>query len=214
MLVVRMDPFCETEVTQSGVFVVIQEHILRLDVSVDNAARLKVIHCFCQLPKDAPLQSFIFKKRVFFEEVIEGLPFAKLHLNVQNFDSWNLRLRLGIVRVLRRHVEVTPVRVRQFGRRCNRKDFVVVIERVLREKQFVAVVATRLIRSVLNLTTASILLSVLTQKSTFLFIFYQLLICIFPLRPLGFRWTLAPKKVSVSHCSHSPSTTLPISTFC
>ena len=77
----------EAEVTETSILFRIQENVLRLDISMNNIALVQIVNRFEDLSEDLPLNLFIFDTRVLLQIFFQGFTFAKLHLDVENFDA-------------------------------------------------------------------------------------------------------------------------------
>lgn len=79
-----VDPFSQTEVTQSSIFVIVQKDILRLNISVYNFVLVQVANCLEYLSVNFPLESLVHFKGVLFQKLFKSLTITELHLNVQD----------------------------------------------------------------------------------------------------------------------------------
>ena len=85
-----MDSFGEAEVSQSRIFVVIQEDIVGFDVPMDDVSRVQVVHSLQDLPEDLPFELLTvagIRCIRLLEEVLEGFTVTVLHLDVENLDA-------------------------------------------------------------------------------------------------------------------------------
>ena len=118
-----MDSLCEAKVTQPSIFIMIQEDIVWLNISVDDVTRVQIVHCFEDLPEDLPLK-FHIGAGLLLKEVLQGLSITVLHLDVEDLDAlvlWRViastaRLLIEmsfIVRLIGGALVVTLIRRRQ-----------------------------------------------------------------------------------------------------
>ena len=85
-----MDSLCKAKVSQPRIFIMIQEDIVWLNISVDDVTRVQIVHCFEDLPEDLPLK-FNIGAGLLLKEVLQGLSITVLHLDVEDLDALVLR---------------------------------------------------------------------------------------------------------------------------
>jgi hypothetical protein len=77
----------QTKVSKSRVFVFIQKNVVRLNVPVDQAVILKVVHSLTNLFENLPLGLHALVFWIFHQKIQKVLAFTVLHLNVKDLDA-------------------------------------------------------------------------------------------------------------------------------
>ena len=88
------DSLGQAEVSESGIFVLIQKDILRFNVSVNNVALVQIVDSFKYLSENFPLERLVGFERVRLHEVLQGFTVTELHLNVEDIDAASCKFLL------------------------------------------------------------------------------------------------------------------------